>query len=383
MTTEPVGGENLPLRLLYVDTEECWRGGQEQLMDLMAGMRSRGHEIWLAAPPGSPLQEKAQDRGIPTIEFRQRNELDFRSCRRLPGRPGLFDVVHSNTPRAVLAAAWWARSRRISLRVASRRVNFPLRGRLSMWKYRYCLDRIFTVSQSIRDTLVGAGLPAEMVEVIYEGISLEAVERAQTDFRLPREKGPIVGIVAHLSEEKGHLDLLRAAALLRERGARFLLVIVGEGPLRERLERETAALRLGGRVLFTGFRTDCEALLKQMDIFCLPSLSEGLSSAIMAAMAARLPVVATAVGGIPELVIDGETGRLVAAGRVEELAGALGELLADSDKARAMGEAGRRRVERYFSLEAKLKATEAAYRKALARKTRQPRERPEGGGGER
>ncbi|GAB4229282.1 MAG: glycosyltransferase family 4 protein [Acidobacteriota bacterium] len=371
------------LRLLYVDTEDCWRGGQEQLLDLMAGLRSRGHEVWLAAPPGSPLQQKAAGAGIPTFPFRQRNELDFRSCLRLPGRPGAVDVVHSNTPRAVLAASWWARNWRIPLRVASRRVNFPLRGRLSVWKYRFCLDRIFTVSQSIRDTLVGAGLPPEMVEVIYEGIDLAAVEQAQTDFQLPKEKGPIIGIVAHLSEEKGHRDLLRAAARLRREGAQFLLVVVGEGPLRGQLEAEATSLQLRRHVLFTGFRSDCEALLKQMDIFCLPSLSEGLSSAIMAAMAARLPVVATAVGGIPELVVDGQTGRLVPAGHVEELARALGEVLADPERARAMGAAGRRRVERYFSLEAKLDATEAAYWNALARKRARSGEEPKEVSGER
>lgn len=368
MSFQGLHGEAPKLRLLYLDTEEVWRGGQEQLLDLMVGLRRRGHEVWLGSPAGGVLQKRAQSLGLTTFPFSQRNEADFRGVRQVGlGLRGIPDihVLHLNTPRPILLGAWLRRRRRIPLLVVSRRVDFPLRSRLSVWKYSSLPDRIFTVSESIRETLITCGVPAQKVEVVYEGIDIDAVDRASSEFVLPRDKGPVIGIVAHLSAEKGHQVLLQAASLLKRKGLPFYLVVVGDGELREALELQVRILGLDRHVWFTGFRFDCRALFKQMDVFCLPSISEGLSSAIMTAMAARLPVVATQVGGIPELVVDNVTGRLVSPGDAEELAAALETLILHSDLARQWGRRGRLRVERYFSLSAKLDATESAYRRAL------------------
>ena len=175
----------------------------------------------------------------------------------------------------------------------------------------------------------------------------------------------MVGIVAHLSSEKGHGTLLRAIAELKDSCPETLLLIVGDGELRAELEDAVKDLGISDLVEFLGFRSDVEGLIKQCDIFCLPSLSEGLSSAILAAMAARLPVIATSVGGIPELVQDNVTGKLVNPNQPQELAVALEALLKDPVLRTRMGKSGRQRVESHFTLKQKLDATERAYEKLL------------------
>lgn len=355
------------MRILYVDTDDVWRGGQEQLFSLMAGMKRRGHSASLAAPFNSPLAEKARQLGIPTYAFHQEYELSPRAfwlMMRILARcqPS---IIHFNTPRAMLCGGLAAHLCGIRVRVSSRRVNFPLRSRLSRFKYNRLQNAILTVSVSIRQTLIKCGVRPELVTVIYEGVDLEWIDRLPPSGLSLDRHGLTVGTVAHLSPEKGHATLLEAAACLASRFPETCYVLVGEGPLQNELMAKAASLELGSRVVFTGFRQDSEGLTKRFDVFCLPSLSEGLSSAILAAMANRLPVVATQVGGIPELVVDGETGFLVPPGSPQKLAAALAQLLASSELRRQMGEAGRRRVEMNFTLSRKLDETERVYVRLL------------------
>ncbi len=358
------------LSLLYVDTEKFWRGGQEQLFSLMKGMKEAGHDVCLAAPATAPLKDRAAAIGIDTFAFRQRSEFSplalWRMGRILRSRR--FDVVHFNTPKSIIvgAAASWLIP--VPVRISSRRVNFPLSSRFSALKYNLLQDGIVTVSDTIRGTLLSAGINPSLVTVIYEGVDLAWIDNLQPVEPLKQPAEVLVGMVAHLSQEKGHSILLRAAACLRERFPEARYLLVGNGELREQLESLTEQLGLRERVRFAGFRSDCEALMKQFDVCCLPSLSEGLSSAILAAMANSLPVVATRVGGIPELVISGQTGLLVEANDSEALAQALAELLSSADLRRLYGAEGRRRVEAHFTISRKLDETERFYSTLLHRK---------------
>jgi len=321
----------------------------------------------LAAPAEAPLAERAASAGIGVIPFPQSAELSPHALVRLFRilRKHEVDILHFNTPTPITAGGTAARLVKVPVVVASRRVNFPLKTRLSALKYNLLLDRVFTVSTSILNTLVQGGVNPALVETIYEGVDLEWIESLKTDFRLPWKPGIVLGTVAHLSPEKGHETLLRAARILADRGLDFHLVLVGEGRLRQGLERIARQSGLSDRVTFTGFRPDSEALMRQFDVFCLPSLSEGLSSAILAAMASAQPVVSTCVGGIPELVQEGVTGYLVSPDAPEELAAALARLIGDEGLRRKLGQAGRKRVEACFTLRNKLDASEAAYRRLL------------------
>lgn len=348
-------------RILFVDTELVWRGGQEQLFTLIVGMMQRGHDVSLAAPAESPLTERARSRGIRCRPFRQRNEFDpsgFWKLRRIL-RERRFDIVHFNTPRSIVAGGLAARAAGVPLCLCSRRVNFPLRSFLSRHKYNLLLDGVVTVSDSIRQTLIDGGVREQLIEVIYEGVDLGWLDAlGEPSLQIPNS-GPIVGMVAHLSPEKGHRVLLQAAARLQQRYPKASYVLVGDGPLKPELEKEARRMGVQRQILFTGFRSDSEALMKKFDVFCLPSLSEGLSSAILAAMASRLPVIATRVGGIPELVVDGETGFLAPPDDPAALGAALGRLLESSELRFRLGAAGRRRIEERFTLSQKLDRSES------------------------
>ena len=357
------------LKLLYIDTENVWRGGQEQIYTLITGMLQRGHRVWLAAPSRAPLAERAQRAGAHLYSFQQRFELSLPAAWQLLGfmRERCFDIVHFNTQRPLLAGGLAASlSDCPRAMVCSRRVNFPLRTRFSRLKFNLFMDRVITVSASIQDTLIHDGVRPSLVEVIYEGMDLESVDAMPVAPSSIADDHPVIGIVAHLSSEKGHSTLIKAVSLLLPSHPRLVLSIVGEGPLRAELEKLAKTLGASRNVLFLGFREDADSVMKSFDIFCLPSLSEGLSSAILAAMSNRLPVVATSVGGIPELVIDGETGLLVPPRDPERLARALQELLDSPELRKRMGESGRGRVEAHFTLERKIRNFERLYLELLS-----------------
>lgn len=364
------GAGGRKLKVLYLDTEYVWRGGQDQLFGLMREMARRRHDIWLAAPQHSPLRLKAREASLPTIPFSQRLEVSPVAVLKLFRilKDSSFDVLHLNTPRAILAGAVAARLEGRTLIVSSRRVNFPLRSKLSAWKYNWLVDQVITVSDSINNTLVAEGVRPEIVTTVYEGVDMDwfdSINRARIPVGSP---GPIVGTVAHLSSEKGHKILIQAVELLKNRFPKARFLIVGDGILEAELREVVSGSGLSDRIFFTGFRSDSEALMKSFDIFCLPSLSEGLSSAILAAMAVGLPVVASRVGGIPELVEDGTTGMLVSPGDAVELAAKLGLLIEDRGLRLKMGKAGRKRVEEEFTSQRKLAQTEALYFELLDRR---------------
>jgi glycosyltransferase involved in cell wall biosynthesis len=209
------------------------------------------------------------------------------------------------------------------------------------------------VSDATRETLLAQGYPAARTVVIHNGIEpAEAVEPAELD--LP-PGAPRLLEVARLCDVKGQRELIRALARLERKDAVVLLAgedLEAGGAFRRELEREAEAQSVSDRVQFLGYSSDVAGLVEAADIFVLPSWVEGLPLGVLDAMARGKPVVATAVGGTPELVADGETGLLVPPRDVDALVHALDELLRDSDLARQLGEAGRTRVLDEFSADA-------------------------------
>jgi glycosyltransferase involved in cell wall biosynthesis len=228
-------------------------------------------------------------------------------------------------------------------------------------------DFVIAVSQAVRRHAIGLGYPATRIEVIPNGVDLET-------FRPPpreavRAGRPRVAFVGRLLFNKGPQYLVAAAPLVLGRHPDTEFVIIGDGPLRPRLEQAVARQGLAGAFRFLGMRSDVPALLGDptLSLFVRPSLSEGLPLTVLEAMACGLPVVATPVGGTAEVVRDDETGYLVPPRAVEPLAAAICRLLDDPVHARALGANGRALVEREYSWERIAERTVAVYERVLAR----------------
>jgi glycosyltransferase involved in cell wall biosynthesis len=363
------------IRSLHIDTAKTWRGGQNQVLLLVTGLEASGHPAVLVAHDDGELRRRAEE-GLRFFGFAPRSEFDVHAAWQLAKvltniRP---DVVHAHDPMGVALAAMALQMKTglatQPLVVASRRVDFHLkRHAFSRWKYRQ-IDVFIAASRVIAGMLADDGIPADRIATVHDGVNVSLIDRqpaldVRATFWLPHG-APVVGNVAALAAHKGQRHLVAAAArVVREvPDARF--VIVGEGELREPLEKQIRDLGLERHVLLAGFRPDALGLMKGFDVFAMSSITEGLGSAVLEAMACRRPVVATRAGGIPEAVEDGASGLLVPPHDEPALAAAIVRLLRDPALAAALAAAGRTRVEQAFSVERMVAGTVAVYEKFLS-----------------
>ena len=307
-----------------------------------------------------------------------------------------IQIVHTYNFYANVFAIPAARLAGVPVIVASIRDNgdpwTPMQRRLQRLVCRLS-DCVLTNAEANRRSLIAAGYDAKRIEVIRNGIDVDRPARqdgassVRTELGLP-PGAPLVVLVARLNRLKGVEYFLDAAAVVARRvpEARFLIVgdtaIVANGTMtvdsayRRMLEGYAARLGLGDRVVFVGLRVDVSRLLSEASVSVLPSLSEGMSNVLLESMAAGVPVVATTVGGNPEVVEQGTTGFLVPARDGAALARAICLLLKDRALAARFGEAGRRRVARDFSLERMVRESEHLYEGLLERATRAAVETP-------
>lgn len=355
------------LNTVHVDAEMAWGGGQEQVAGLCSYLAGRGHGVRVVCQPGSKLESWAATRGLDVTAVRMRAMLDLLAIGaigRLLGdaRP---DVVHLHSSKAHVLGSAAARLARYRVVVATRRVAFPIR---MAWPNTSAYGRwttaLVAISAAVRDAMVDSGVDPAKIRVIESGADVARFEQAVPDPGLRKSLGidaetPIVCAAASLTACKGIEHLVEAMAILAGSGLRAHLVVAGDGELRPRLA--TLAARLGAAASFIGFRTDLPGLLADADAFAMPSLSEGLGIAALEAMAAGKPVVASAVGGLTESVVDGVTGFLVPPGDAAAMAEALRKLLVDRPLAVALGVAGRARVRESFSLDNMARRNEKLY----------------------
>ena len=354
---------------IQIDTAQSWRGGQNQVLLTARGMKARGHRVVVVCHPDGELRRRLGTE-IEAIPLVPRNEVDLPAAWRLSRALKELqpDIVHAHDPHGVAMAAAalsiGAPAPRPPL-VAARRVDFHLKGNsFSKWKYRQVACFI-TASHAIREMLVEDGVPADRVVTVHEGVNIERIERVEPanireEYWFPAHS-LIVGNIAALVPHKGQKYLLDAAAdVVREMpDARFL--ILGEGELRHELEQQVKHLRLSQHVMLAGFRQDVLAALKALDLFVMSSVTEGLGTSLLDAMAARRPIVGTYAGGIPEVVVDGKTGLLVPPRDGRALGQAILTLLRDPERRERMADAGYRRVCAEFSVDRMVDETLAVY----------------------
>lgn len=336
------------MRTLHVNTSQGWRGGEQQVLYLLQGLAERGIAGELVAPGDGTLAARARVAGITVHPVSARGDLDLLSAWKLRGhyRRG-FDLVHVHTGHAhalaLLAGVGLADAPRL---VVSRRVDFPIKGgKLGRLKYGRRVDRFIPISERVREVLVAGGVPEDQVCTVHSGVRIErfgvdAEPTLREELKLP-QTARLVGFIGALVDHKAPDDLLTALAQLP---AHVHAVLAGVGPLLPALRRQATSDALRGRVHFLGHRDDIPAVLRGLDLFCLPSRMEGLGTSVLDAMAAGTPVVASSGGGIPEMVDHGISGLLVPPGRPDLLCGALGAVLDDDELAARLVRGGRARV---------------------------------------
>ena len=229
------------------------------------------------------------------------------------------------------------------------------------------VNQVLAVSKSVKEFITKYEfIPPQKIKVLYNGINTnkfkisEDTKKLKQEFKL-KDKDFIIGIAGRLIKQKGHRYLFKAIATLKDKIPGIKLLIVGDGEIRKELEEYVHKLNIEREVIFLGFRKDMPALYSLMDVFCLPSEFEGFGVVLIEAMACEKPVVATKVGGVPEVVLDGETGILVPPKNPDALAQAILKLLTNPVLSKGMGQAGRIRVEKYFAIGRMVKETEKVY----------------------
>jgi glycosyltransferase involved in cell wall biosynthesis len=369
-----------PLRTVHVNTERTWRGGEELTLTLARGLAARGHLAEVVARPGSPMAERARAAGLTVHEVRMRSEVDLLSMLKLRGifQQGRFDVLHFHTPHAVTIggmASLARRGGRKSVRLVNKRTDFSIFRNsflgLNRLKYDRLVDAIIADSKKIEEVLRADGIAPERIRVVYEGVDLDrlrggAGERLRAELAIPAG-AEVVGNVAHFAPHKGQVDLVRAVPLVLKRRPGAVFVLVGQGELLDELRALARELGVAEAVRFPGFRTDIADFLDLFHVFVMSSREEGLCTSIIDAMAVGTPVVGTRAGGIPELVIDGETGLLAPVADPEGLAATIIRALDDPSGAASRAEAAGRRVRSLFSADSMVEGTLAVYRELLAR----------------
>ena len=356
---------------LHVDTARTWRGGQSQVLLTVFGLRARGHQAILVVHPDGELRRRAGNAND-LYPLAPRMEMDFTAAWRLSRllRERRPDIIHAHDAHAVAmtALALSLGGANLPTRfIASRRVIYHIgKNAFSRWKYRQ-VDRFICSSSYIRSVLVGDRMPPERLDVVRDGVDLESVKAAppvnlHETFWLPHG-APIVGNVAALDPDKGQRYLIDAAQLVVRTvpDARFL--IVGEGELADTLRIQIKQLNLEKHVILAGFRSDVLSLHKGFDVFVMSSVSEGLGTSALDAMACGRPVVAAEVGGLPEVVDHRETGLLVPTRNPALLAGALIELLQDPTLREHFGSAALERAHQRFSADRMVEETVEVYRR--------------------
>lgn len=357
------------LRIAHINTERTWRGGEQQVLSLAIRLARRGHENLIVARKGGALARRSKEAGIETHEISPMGEWDFLSALMLARRlkSSGVNVVHAHAPHATAFAAFCTRFSGLPA-ISTRRVDFHLKKSvLTRWKYAR-MSRVIAISDAIKEILIEDGIPPERIAVVRSGIDFERLEKLTPKPRseLGISSGEVlVGQLAALAPHKDQTTFLRAISFLKWRIPKLRAAIVGDGPLKSRLKTISKNLGIYDIVTFYGFREDALSYCKAFDYFCLSSKEEGLGTAIIDAMAMKIPVIATDAGGIPELVTNKKTGYLARVGNPSSLADAIEEAVNDSKyRGTIIENAYRKALE--FNIDSTVAGMEAIYQEVIS-----------------
>ncbi len=373
------------LRILHVDPERHWGGGEAQVLGLTRYLHRVGHISHVATPLHGVLAQRLQHDNLPVQPLSVRNHLDGLAgwrLRRLVRRER-YDLVHFHTARAH-ALSPWLHALPVR-RLVTRRMDYPIKaGWLSRSLYGSQVDMVIAISSGVAAALGTAHISDRAIRIIPSGIDTrQFLPTASQRMAIRRQYGlgegtTVVLMAGTLTKRKSLHILIEAAAQLhshRQQGQyaeqtdqalSLHYLICGDGPLRQELEARVRVLGLASVFHFAGFCRDVPAYLAAADIFVHTPVWEGLGVAVIEALAAGLPVVASRVGGITELITDRETGLLIPAQDPSALCNALLQCVRSPDWAKTLGAHGQAKVRTHFDIETTARANEALYYELLA-----------------
>ncbi len=361
--------------ILYLSTSSGPGGAERVISNLASSLDPERYRPILCLFRPGWIQERSESRGVRTYIIPTHGMTDWRwalQFKRLL-RKEQVELIHAHEFDANVQGAFVAALSGIPFVATVHGKNYfweRFRRRLA---YRWVSRRatMVAVSQNLKRFIIEkVGTSPDRIKVVYNGVDAVPhceqadVNRCRRELCLP-EGDHIVGVVGNLYPVKGHQYLIDGIPSVLEKCPNTSFVFAGRGQLEKELKEQVYRLGLDKRVHFLGLRQDIPRILAMLDVFVLPSLSEGLSMAILEAMIAGKPVIATQVGGNPELVLDGETGFLVPARDSQALATSLAILLTNRQQAVQFAERGKRRAEGQFSLATMVRAYQTLYDECL------------------
>jgi glycosyltransferase involved in cell wall biosynthesis len=370
------------MRIALLTDSNVFAGTERHMLDLAFGLRAAGIEVRLACPRPSVLAERAE--GLPVMTVGKRGLLDYAAIRAVaaPLTTGAIDLVHAHNGRTALLAAlavkFAGRGRAVATqhflepnRLSRRGIKALVSCVVHRWVNRQT-SRFIAISEAARTAMLTRGDGTdEMISVVPNGMPLPDAAKLTGPWLIRAELGiapdaALIVSVARLEHEKSVETLIAAMRNVAAAEPSAVCVIAGDGSQKAALLAQIAESGLECAVRLVGFRTDALALMNAADVFVLPSPNEPFGLVLIEAMSVGKPVIATRSGGPLEIVVDGETGLLVAPSAAEEMGRAILSLVRDADLRRRMGAAGHARFLEKFTVERMTRATIGAYEKALA-----------------
>lgn len=361
------------IHILHIETGRHLYGGALQVFYLMKGLAENGCRNTIVCPSGSDIA-KAKIPGTQMCAVPVRGELDalfmLRLCRII--RAVQPDLVHVHSRRG--ADIWGAVAARCTRTpaVITRRVDNPETFIIARLKYR-SYSRVVAISEGIRRVLLSEGIPSEKIVCIPSAVDARRFaapcdrEWFLREFDL-KPSHRAIGMIAQFIPRKGHRYLIAAAPGILKRCSEARFLFFGKGPLEKDLRQQSRRKRVDDRIIFAGFRDDLENILPCLDIVVHPATLEGLGVSLLQTAAAGVPIVATRTGGIPEIIVHGTNGYLIDSGDIHAIMNCVTDLLADPEKSKRFGTAGRMMVRSRFSIDTMVKSNLAVYRQVLSDK---------------
>jgi glycosyltransferase involved in cell wall biosynthesis len=360
--------------ILHTESSLGWGGQEMRIVQESLEFMNRGYRMMIACQPGSGIQNVAEGKGIPVIALRMRASVDplaVANCIRAIKKNGV-DLVHTHSSTDSWCCSTGARLAGVPV-IRSRHVTTPISKNLfSYFLFMKLADRVITSGETIRRQMIEEnGYNPRKIISIPAGIDEKRFspeidgDSVRKDLNIGKDDY-LLGVVSVLRRWKGHEYLLEAFRTLREKIPRLKLVITGSGPQERNIRKYIEGNGLGGEVMMTGYREDVPRILKSLDLFILPSLSnEATSQVIPQAMAMGIPVISTFAGGIWEVVKNGETGKLVPPRDAPALSEAIFWAYQNREETRKMARKAREVVLKDFTLTGMIDKTESVYRELL------------------